>query len=139
MKIFTLLIVVVAFTVFLVDFGKALIYFTAAIYFLPQILRNASHGFKKTFDIKVILALSLSRLLIVFYFFTGLSTIVSVPADPWLLTIVSVLIGGQGVVLFIQIRNPKFFVPKALRSHEYDYFRSLEEESAIDEIPDCNI
>lgn len=41
--------------------------------------------------------------------------------------------------MIVQLRKPKFFIPKSLRQNEYDYFRSFDEEGRMENINDCNI
>lgn len=134
---------IIIFAIVLIRIFSKYYYITLCLlhtFFVPQIVLNSIHGYKKSFSMVTVSVLLISKLLVASYFLCNENSIIRYKSDFHLMMAISFIIIVQVLALFWQRYHPRFLIPKKYRPLHYDYFRSKdEEESTSDQENVCNI
>lgn len=116
---------------------KILIVFISHSY-LPLIYNSARYGYKNSVKPDVIVTITLARLFLLLYLF-GFSHEFMLPAADYVACLAFVLyLGVQVLVVLLQNKQPRFFLPKICRPVTYSFFRDEEYERILEK-SDCII
>mmetsp|Transcript_13440 Transcript_13440/g.25324 ORF Transcript_13440/g.25324 Transcript_13440/m.25324 type:complete len:532 (-) Transcript_13440:881-2476(-) len=106
---------------------------------IPQIVRNAVHGYRKSWRFQITLKLILARYALLFYIFGCPANFLSWRPKYWYVGVLFILMVTQVTLLWLQMSlGPRFFVPQRFRPQIYSYYRNLDEENGGDPL-ECMI
>jgi hypothetical protein len=102
--------------------------FTFAFYsfWIPQIVRNAVHAYRRPLKPLFIVGMSLCRLVLPLYFFGYTQNFLKVPYNPQLCISLTFYVFAQAGLLLLQYyKGSRCFIPKIFLPHQYNYYRTL--------------
>jgi hypothetical protein len=111
---------------YIVPSGFEVAHFVLYGFWVPQIVWQAVHGFRRGFGVRYIVAMSSTRLVLPLYFLACPVNFLNHQVDLVALGVLLAWVGGQLCVLHAQQRlGARFFVPKRFLPQQYDYHRSI--------------
>jgi len=102
--------------------------FTFAFYsfWIPQIVRNAVHAYRRPLKPLFIIGMSLCRLVLPLYFFGCPKNFLKVPYNPQLCISLTFYVFAQAGLLLLQYyKGSRCFIPKIFLPEQYNYYRKL--------------
>jgi len=110
------------------------------LFFVPQIVMNSIHGYKKSMSIVTVTIILLTKGFISGYFLLYEDNFIRYKPNLFMFVTITCFLGAQGLVLYWQRFKPRFLVPRKYRPMHYEYFRSKEEEAQFEGMDNtCNI
>jgi hypothetical protein len=106
--------------------GFELVYAILYSFWVPQILWQAWHGYRKGFTPTYIWSMSITRLILPLYFLACPANFMNHPTATWKIVLLLLWMALQIAVLTLQRKlGARFFVPKRFLPQTYNYFRAI--------------
>ncbi|OMJ89343.1 hypothetical protein SteCoe_8547 [Stentor coeruleus] len=113
--------------------GKYMIFIILAMHsYIPQIILSASKGYKFSIKPTVIIVITISRMILLLYIFGLSDNFTSIMPNYEFCVIIICLLVLQLVIVLLQNKHPRFFIPKICRPKVYSYFKDHNEEKLQD-------
>jgi len=95
-------------------------------FWIPQIVRNAVHAYRRPLKPLFIIGMSLCRLMLPLYFFGCPDNFLKVPYSPKMCVALVLYVGAQvGLLLLQYYKGSRCFIPKIFLPEQYNYYRKL--------------
>ena len=95
-------------------------------FWIPQIVRNAVHAYRRPLKPLFIIGMSLCRLMLPLYFFGYPNNFLKIPYSPRMCFSLILYVGAQVVLLLLQYyKGSRCFIPKIFLPEQYNYYRKL--------------
>ena len=95
-------------------------------FWIPQIVRNAIHAYRRPLKPLFIIGMSLCRLMLPMYFFGCPKNFLKVPYSPKMCFSLTFYVGAQAGLLLLQYyKGSRCFIPKIFLPEQYNYYRKL--------------
>ncbi|QDZ17873.1 RING-type domain-containing protein [Chloropicon primus] len=110
------------------EFKDHYLFLTFLVYsfWIPQILRNAIHAYRRPLKPFFIVGMSVCRLILPLYFFGYPNNFLKVPYSPKMCFSLTFYVGAQvGLLLLQYYKGSRCFIPKMFLPEQYDYHRKL--------------
>lgn len=113
--------------------GEYMIFIILAMHsYTPQIILSANKGYKFSIKPTVIIVITMSRMILLLYVFGLSHNFTSIMPDYKSCIVIILLFVLQLVIVLLQNKHPRFFIPKICRPKVYSYFKDHNEEKLQD-------